>query len=135
MAYIWDCVLSCPEDITGQRTTGTIRHVEGLGLSGFEEECETNWGAEAVTGPTCEGKAHATHNDVRASQHAIGLSGCVHIMAIPGEPLNRHAGLFLGGIIKDHPHDLTAGDTLACQADDVTPELPSWVVEGQLRKT
>jgi len=69
MAYIWDCVLSCPEDITGQRTTGTIRHVEGLGLSGFEEECETNGGAEAVTGPTCiVGCRGAIEEDIEVGQ-------------------------------------------------------------------
>ena len=39
------------EDITGQLTAGTIRHVEGCGLRGFEIEFETNRDAEAVAGP------------------------------------------------------------------------------------
>ena len=52
------------EDSTGQLTARTIRHVEGLGLVGFEGEFEPTRDAEAVTGPPREGNAHDAHHKV-----------------------------------------------------------------------
>ena len=46
------------EDRPGQLTSGTIRHVECLGVRGFEIQCEANGEAEEVAGPPREGKAH-----------------------------------------------------------------------------
>ena len=46
------------EDSPGQLTSGTIGHVEGVGLRGFEIEFEANGHTEEVTGPLGEGSAH-----------------------------------------------------------------------------
>jgi len=42
--------------IPGQLTAGMIRHVEGIGLVGLRIQCQPNWDAEAVAGPTLEGE-------------------------------------------------------------------------------
>jgi hypothetical protein len=42
------------EDVTGQRTAGTIRHIERVGLRFFEIEFEADRHAEAVAGPARE---------------------------------------------------------------------------------
>jgi hypothetical protein len=41
----------------GQRTSGTIRHREGLGLGGFARPCEPHRDAAAGAGPPREGHA------------------------------------------------------------------------------
>jgi hypothetical protein len=50
-------------------------------------------------------------------------------MAVPGETCARRAGVFLGGIIKDDPHDLPRWHTWDGQAADGAPELPASVGE------
>ena len=40
------------------------------------------------------------------------------------------ASFFLGRIVEDDAYDFAFRDKLDCQADDSTPELPSFVVEG-----
>src|SRR5438094_10400447 len=56
------------EDRTGQLTSGLIRHVEGGGLGGFEGEFEPHRGAEAVTGPACEGHVDDGRHEVEAPE-------------------------------------------------------------------
>jgi hypothetical protein len=46
------------EDVTGQLTAGTIRHVELVGLRFFEIEFKADRNAEAVAGPTLERQVH-----------------------------------------------------------------------------
>ena len=59
--------------VTGQLTSGTIRHVEGGGLGRFEIQFEANRDAEAVAGPTLEGNAHDPQNEVQAPQRTVFL--------------------------------------------------------------
>ena len=53
------------EDVTGQLTAGTIRHVELVGLWFFEIEFEADRYAEAVAGPTFERYVHHDQDEVQ----------------------------------------------------------------------
>jgi hypothetical protein len=59
------------EAITGQLTSGTIRHVEGFGLSGCGVECQANRDAEAATGPAWKRHTHDAQDKVQAPQRDI----------------------------------------------------------------
>ena len=52
------------EDIPGQLTAGTIRHVELLGLRWLEIQFKANRDTEAMTGPPCERNTHHAQHEV-----------------------------------------------------------------------
>jgi hypothetical protein len=52
------------EDITGQLTARTIRHVELLGLRRLEIQFKTNRNTEAVARPPCERNTHHAQHEV-----------------------------------------------------------------------
>ena len=55
------------EDGARQLTAGLIRHVEGVGLWGFEIEFASYWDAEVAAGPTLEGDVHDAQHAVHAA--------------------------------------------------------------------
>ena len=99
------------EDITGQLTSGTIRHVEGGGLGRFEIQFEANRDAEAVAGPTLKGNAHDPQNEVQAPQRPVFLPCGAGAITVAGESFDMGTGFFLGGIVEADPNDLALWDT------------------------
>jgi hypothetical protein len=118
------------EDRASPLTAGVIRHVEALGLRCFELECASHGDAEGVAGPPWEGDRHNAQHNVHAPQRPGFLARGARAIAIAGEPGDMETGFLLGRIVAAHPDDLAGGDSWCCQADDGTPELPAFVIEG-----
>src|SRR5207244_5022738 len=114
------------EDVTGQLTAGTIRHVELVGLRFFEIEFEANRHAEAVAGPTRERYVHHAQDEVQAPQRTVFLSGGARAITVAGEPFDMGTSFFLGRVVEADANDFALGDTLGRQADDSLPELPAF---------
>jgi hypothetical protein len=113
------------EDIPGHLTAGTRGPGALLGWRGRERQCQANRDAAAVPGPPWERKTPHAQHAVQAPPRALGWAGCAGAMTVPGEPLERRPGVFLGGIVKADPHDCARRPTWDGQADDGTPELPA----------
>src|SRR5256885_17048047 len=73
------------EDITGQLTAGTIRHVELVGLRFFKIEFEADRNAEAVAGPTLERQVHHAPIADQAPPRTVFLAGWTRDTAGAGE--------------------------------------------------
>jgi hypothetical protein len=118
------------EDGARQLTAGLIRHVAGVGLRCVEREFASSWDAEVVAGPTVEGDVHDAQHAVHAAQRTVCLTCGPRTIAGAGEPLAMRTGFFLGGLVEAAPNHLALGHPLCREADDGTPELPTFVVEG-----
>ena len=117
------------EDGTGQLTPGTIRHVKLVGLRFFEIKFEADWHTEAVARPTRERYMQDAQHEVQALQRPVFLSGGASAIAVAGEPFDRAASFFLGGIVETDLNDRPLWDKLSCQSDDRPPEMPALLVE------
>ena len=69
-------------------------------------------------------------HEVHAAERTVFLTCGTRTMAVAGQPLDMRTGFFLGGIVEADPNHLALGHPLRREANDGTPELPAFVVEG-----